>query len=454
MNLAPLWLRTLCAAIPCIFLTTACGGDDDDDNDDNEKTTVTDEPAGGNCAYGGVAITTDGVTQYVCKQTSSVLLLTSTESAGGNCTYGGTKIEAGTDDDGNGVLDASEVDSTQYSCDADPYAGQSFSSFYIEDASQVADAQGYSLIRGYLEFDFPEGQAAQELTFSSLRYVQRYIGIDCDGQGLTLHFPELEEIGESLYVDGCTNAVIDAPKLRKIGEELYAYGESVSSLSLPALVDVAQIEIYSTSLTSLSLPALQSVRDVDVDNNASLDECSLLAGLTAAQHAGSSMHVSLQSNVTCTDLSIACPYFTIGSSTEQFRACYTRATWLDAREQCQSFGTGWDLAYVTSDDELATWTGTGALSNDNFWLGYSDDPTNIDTALEGTFVWVQNATDNTYAPQTNTSDPLFWDSDQPDNNGGNENCVELYYQDDVPGLRANDVTCDDVGQRALCRVLQ
>ena len=48
---------------------------------------------------------------------STALIATSTEPAGVNCANGGVKIEVGVDDNGNGQLDSNEVDSTQYICD-------------------------------------------------------------------------------------------------------------------------------------------------------------------------------------------------------------------------------------------------------------------------------------------------------------------------------------------------
>jgi photosystem II stability/assembly factor-like uncharacterized protein len=49
-------------------------------------------------------------------QGSSTLLRLSAETAGANCPYGGTRVDAGLDSDGNGVLNASEVTSTNYVC--------------------------------------------------------------------------------------------------------------------------------------------------------------------------------------------------------------------------------------------------------------------------------------------------------------------------------------------------
>lgn len=112
---------------------------------------MTAEPAGSNCASGGVKLEygidadADGtldasevnsaMTQYVCNGNggtgsvgpqgpagadgsdgNSALVKTTTEAAGANCATGGIKIETGLDTDGDGVLSAAEVTATQYVC--------------------------------------------------------------------------------------------------------------------------------------------------------------------------------------------------------------------------------------------------------------------------------------------------------------------------------------------------
>ena len=102
---------------------------------------VTTEPAGTNCANGGQKVQVgqdadrDGQldasevqgTSWVCngadgsngsngadgKQT---LIDIGSEPAGANCAEGGQKLQYGTDDDGNGQLEAAEVDGTRYLC--------------------------------------------------------------------------------------------------------------------------------------------------------------------------------------------------------------------------------------------------------------------------------------------------------------------------------------------------
>jgi hypothetical protein len=57
-----------------------------------------------------------------CGPAPSSLMSTEEEPAGANCTHGGTRLEYGVDADGNGALDAEEVDGKAYVCDGAPGA--------------------------------------------------------------------------------------------------------------------------------------------------------------------------------------------------------------------------------------------------------------------------------------------------------------------------------------------
>ena len=104
----------------------------------NGKTSLiiqTEEPEGDNCLVGGVKIETgideneNGIldndevdtTSYVCKGVNT-LTQVSTEPPGENCVAGGTRIESGRDNGdgggtaGDGILQAGEVDSTEFVC--------------------------------------------------------------------------------------------------------------------------------------------------------------------------------------------------------------------------------------------------------------------------------------------------------------------------------------------------
>ncbi len=97
------------------------------------STTV--ESPGTNCASGGTRIDTGAdansngqldadeisSTSYVCTgSTGAEVIFSSTaEPAGTNCELGGLRIDAGHDDDGDDILDAEEVDWTDYVCSFD-----------------------------------------------------------------------------------------------------------------------------------------------------------------------------------------------------------------------------------------------------------------------------------------------------------------------------------------------
>jgi photosystem II stability/assembly factor-like uncharacterized protein len=103
-----------------------------------------DEASGANCAAGGKAIDVglDGnangqldapeisSTGYVCGGTTgsnaasgpSMLASIASEAAGANCAYGGSKVIMGLDINANSVLDAGEVNATNYICNSMPAA--------------------------------------------------------------------------------------------------------------------------------------------------------------------------------------------------------------------------------------------------------------------------------------------------------------------------------------------
>lgn len=111
-----------------------CNGD----NGKNALSKTSEEPAGDNCANGGIRVEVgidnngngdldaneviNSQTKYVCKGSDgdngkNALAKVSDEPKGENCTNNdGIKIEIGIDTDGNGVLDANEVTDTEYVC--------------------------------------------------------------------------------------------------------------------------------------------------------------------------------------------------------------------------------------------------------------------------------------------------------------------------------------------------
>jgi len=98
-------------------------------------TRLDDEPAGSSCAFGGKSIASgldanrSGVldpeevrtTAYVCNGATGAtgapsLVALTVEPAGANCPVGGQQVQTGVDANGNGTLDAGEVQNTAWLC--------------------------------------------------------------------------------------------------------------------------------------------------------------------------------------------------------------------------------------------------------------------------------------------------------------------------------------------------
>ena len=128
-----------------MFLAVGCGSEEGATGPQGEQgdsgraalMVSKDEPKGAHCENGGIQIesgvdlNSDGIlsadevtaTKYVCHgdagaEGQAALIKTSVEPKGGRCPAGGIKVEVGIDANGNGVLDAAEINSTstQYLC--------------------------------------------------------------------------------------------------------------------------------------------------------------------------------------------------------------------------------------------------------------------------------------------------------------------------------------------------
>jgi Lectin C-type domain len=109
--------------------------------------------------------------------------------------------------------------------------------------------------------------------------------------------------------------------------------------------------------------------------------------------------------------------------------------WDKAAEDCNddddsgTFVLHTHLLVLGSEVERLALTGTSTPISGNTWMGLSD------RAVEGTFAWVTNEPTNGY-PIVGQQPP--WDASEPDNAGGEEDCVRFknsYVLEDKP--------CDD-----------
>ena len=133
----------IASTVPSLLLSlllSACGGNDGEPgapgrNGIDALVTVSAEPAGAHCASGGSKIETGldadgngmlgatevGSTQYVCSGVvgtsgRNTLVRILDELSGPHCAAAGKAISFGIDNDANGVLDAGEVSATSYIC--------------------------------------------------------------------------------------------------------------------------------------------------------------------------------------------------------------------------------------------------------------------------------------------------------------------------------------------------
>jgi hypothetical protein len=177
MKPLPSWTFLACACSAVLALS-ACGGGGDGatgangTNGINGQTTLiasAPEAAGANCAAGGFHFnagldtnrngTLDAnevnITQYACNGASgtpgvtgatgatgtAVLMALLSEVPGSNCTHGGTRVVAGPDANGDGILQFSEVTASRFICDPAP-AGLTWINL-LDSSAQALPNRGY-----------------------------------------------------------------------------------------------------------------------------------------------------------------------------------------------------------------------------------------------------------------------------------------------------------------------
>jgi len=250
---------------------------------------VSDEPPGDNCPYGGERVDsgpdTDGsgtldadevtASSYVCNGTdgssgAAALVSTATEPAGDNCADGGVAVSVGTDDDGDGVLDAEEVDTVSYVCDGADGGTTVASTVVAGDyiISNSLDAEllaGVEQITGSLEI---AASGITELSLPDLREVGALYFDDVGSGGATeldsLYLPALTTVDDDLFIDDLT--VLDGSDLdalTTVGGDVTVYAQDVTGFDmLNALTTVGgelsfQVDDSPTSVGGFD--ALQSV---------------------------------------------------------------------------------------------------------------------------------------------------------------------------------------------------
>lgn len=264
------------------------------------------EPIGANCANGGLALHVgqdedgDGVlddteittTEYLCHGTSAMptpLVEAQAEPAGGNCQYGGTAVHSGLDLDGDGILDAEEIISTSYACDSSPDARQLLVRVDEEPPGENCDNGGLAISTG---FDADSDGELDVGEFAHTSYLCNSDDAETDVVGGTLE--------GSVTIRNSLDAAMFASFSRITGT-LVVEAPGLTSLSLPLLeaVDGSLVVQSNDALTELSFGSLLSVGgDLGVLSNKGLAD---IADFIHLDTVGGS--ISIRGNDGMTDVS-------------------------------------------------------------------------------------------------------------------------------------------------------
>ncbi|HEX4451235.1 MAG TPA: C-type lectin domain-containing protein [Kofleriaceae bacterium] len=414
-----------------------------------------------------------------------VLTKTAPEAAGSNCQYGGTEVQVGVDQNGNGILDAGEVQSTFYICDqaptTDPLASVYYGELVIGSPADVAAAQSYTGVIGDLIISPDSDVSSFDVELPNLMFVAGTL-TDCSffgNQGgakfpattkpvppsTTVSLAALQVVGGVELECADSPETISLPALTGIHGALLLDNANIVAWSAPVLASVeTSIDVTNTGLTALKLPAIGNSpqSSLTITDNAQLDDCAMddLAG--AVRRGGFRGQITINENgaglgsgsgsgsdedTTCTDVAHVCQAVTIGGDAADWRECYQSMDFGSARAMCQAIGTGWDLAYFTSIADEET---LGALAySPTYWIGY------YQAEASAPYTWVQAPANQTFAPQSfmDPTDGAFWNNGEP-NGDANPDCVQSFTYDglDPNSVVANDTACDNA-YMPLCRYL-
>jgi hypothetical protein len=265
------------------------------------------EPAGQRCPEGGVAVHVglddDGdsfldddeidETEYLCDAPAAELVREDELQPGDDhCNGGGSAIHVGHDDDGDGVLDDEEIESTSYVCvDSDTWRGDFTREDWLHPA-RIAAIERARVVTGGLVIPFGREArlpllemvagnleitgGADVLDLPSLRTVGGRVELNTSGVGAPV-LPALERIGGELFVtgNGADGESVSAPVLAEVGGRLVLWRGVHGVVSMPALRTVGGDLAIDGQITALAFDALESIEGDLLYSDVILDEIRL-----------------------------------------------------------------------------------------------------------------------------------------------------------------------------------
>ncbi len=228
------------------------------------------------------------------------------EPPGANCKYGGVAIESGIDTNGNGVLDASEVTSTQYVCngDSDVECGTGATTatgeITVQSDSDLAQLVGVTCVQGDLIIAGTDLTALPQL--STLTTVTGSVYVVGNTALTSLSdLQSVEQIGSICFVQAnpLLTDIGAIAKLMRVGSIEIINNDALTDLSglspitsLDASLNVSG-NAGLTSLTGLDNLA-SSTQSITIDSNESLTSTSALDHLTSVPELDVSSNAELQ----------------------------------------------------------------------------------------------------------------------------------------------------------------
>jgi hypothetical protein len=232
---------------------------------------------GADCPEGGRAIRSgtdddgDGVlddaeidsSDYVCTPATphpDVLDDSRPEPAGASCARGGTAVRSGTDLDDDGILDDGEVERTIYVCN-DGTAPATLVSVTEEPAGAHCLGGGAAIAKG-ADLDGDGVLDASEVTSRTYACDTALVGdYRIDGEDALAALAGIRVITGTLTIDAPALTSVALPELEYLGGGLDASNvAALTTLDLPALRHVGgKLELRAGALASLDLSSLASV---------------------------------------------------------------------------------------------------------------------------------------------------------------------------------------------------
>jgi hypothetical protein len=266
--------RILLAALLALP-AAACSDDGPEQPPDPEPSTLSRrdaEPAGAHCAHGGTAIRAgadlDGngaldaaevqTVEYVCADAPPPAPTTAIRqrpvAASETCPKGGTLVETGIDDDRDGALDDAEVDHAATVCgDAELWAGD-VTDDDLKDSARRSKLDNVRVITGAL--------TSRSTFYVNLPRVELIAGdVTITGETSTILLPALRSIGGDVSLS-MPQFGIAWPALESIGRGLSVanpFGISPAmAVAAPKLTRIGgDLHMESNSAGTLDLPGLQ-----------------------------------------------------------------------------------------------------------------------------------------------------------------------------------------------------